>query len=83
MTTTQLQGEELSNVLREAIVDQLRSCKTSEEMLSFETWFNRESSVGPLYKVICDFLKSRSISRAVAAKWLYTIVNDRETKISQ
>ena len=83
MTTIQKERkvEDMSKSVREAIVDQLRSCQTSEEILNFETWFNTRTSVGPLHIVICDLLRSRSISRVLAAKWLGTLLEDRELKL--
>ncbi len=71
----------MSRGARDAVVDQLRSCQTPEEILNFEKWFNSEAKAGPLYLVICDFLRNRSISRAVAAKWLAILFNDRESKL--
>ncbi len=81
MTTTQRPVESMSKGVREAIVDQLRACKTPEEILNFETWFNAETNSGPLYAVICDFLRTRSISRGLAAKWLAILLNDRDKKL--
>ncbi len=82
MTTTQRQTESMSIGTREAIVDKLRSCQTKEEILNFECWFNSETNAGPLYDVICDFLRSRSISRVLAAKWLSTLIEDKENKLN-
>ena len=81
MTTTQRPVESMSRGVREAIVDQLRACKTTEEILNFESWFNSETSSGPLYEVICDFLRTRSISRGLAAKWFGILLNDRDKKL--
>tara|TARA_Y100001968_G_C19271025_1_gene674246 strand:+ start:728 stop:985 length:258 start_codon:yes stop_codon:yes gene_type:complete len=85
MTTAQRQIKslKLSNSLREAIVDKLRECKTTEEILDFENWFNHQTDSVPLYVIICEFLQSRSISRVLAAKWLKTLLNDRENKLSR
>ena len=66
----------MSKATREALVDQLRSCQNKEEILSFEKSFNEKAGSGPLYKVICDFLRTRSISRGLAAKWLSTILDN-------
>jgi len=81
MTTTQRPVESMSRGVRDAIVDQLRACKTAEEILHFESWFNSETNSGPLYEVICEFLRTRSISRGLAAKWLGTILNDRDKRL--
>ena len=82
MTTTQKPIETMDRVVRDAIVDQLRACKTPEEILDFENWFNSETKSGPLYEVICDFLRTRSISRGLAAKWLEILLNDRDKKLN-
>ena len=71
----------MSRVMRDALVDQLRACKTPDEILNFENWFNSEANSGPLYGVICEFLRTRSISRGLAAKWLETLLNDKEKKL--
>ena len=81
MTTTQRSVDSMSRGVRDAIVDQLRACKTQEEILHFENWFNSETNSGPLHEVICDFLRTRSISRGLAAKWLGILLNDRDEKL--
>ncbi len=81
MTVAQKPVEAMSKGVRDAIVDQLRACKTTEEMLNFEKWFNTETNSGPLYTVICDFLRNRSISRGLAAKWLGTLLEDKELRL--
>ena len=81
MTTTQRPVESMSRGVREAIVDQLRACKTTEEILNLESWFNSETNAGPLYEVICDFLRTRSISRGLAAKWFGILLNDRDKRL--
>ena len=67
---------------REAIVDELRACQTTEQLLAFDKRFNLEANVGPLYLVICDFLQDRTISRVLAAKWLRTLLSDRESQLA-
>ena len=81
MTTTERTVDVMSKSVRDAVVDQLRACHSSEEILQFESWFNSKANSGPLYEIICDFLRNRSISRGLAAKWLGTILKDRENKI--
>ena len=81
MTTTQRRTNSISKVLSDALVDQLRSCQSKEEILDFERWFNAQSKKGPLYEVICELLRNRSISRGLAAKWLETLFCDRENKL--
>ncbi len=82
MTTTQKPAETMSRVVRDALVDQLRACKTTEEILNFENWFNSETNSGPLHAVICDFLRTRSISRGLAAKWLSILLIDRDRRLN-
>ncbi len=72
----------MSKTARDAVVDQLRACQSPEEILSFESSFNSHSNIGPLHTIICDFLRTRSISRGLAAKWLNILLNDREKKLS-
>ena len=86
MTTTARPDRSVDGMkkgLRDALVDQLRACQTQEEILNFEKWFNSEMESGPLYEVICDLLRNRSISRSVAAKWLLILLNDKESKLSK
>ncbi len=73
--------EAMNKGLRDAIVDQLRACTTKEQLLAFDERFNQETNAGPLYAVICGFLHDRTISRAVAAIWLKTLLDDREEKL--
>ena len=67
----------------DAIVDQLRACKTTDEILAFEEWFNTKVNVGPLYAVICDLLRNRSISRVTASKWFETLLKDRDQLLNK
>ncbi len=83
MTTAQKPVDTLSKKAREAIIDQLRACHSQEEILNFENWFNHETASGPLYEVICDFLRNRYISRGLAAKWLNVLLSDRENQLKR
>ena len=65
----------------DALIDQLRACKDSEEILKFEKWFNSNIESDKLYKRICELLKNRSISRALGSKWLLTLIEDKENTI--
>ena len=67
----------------DALIDQLRACKNSEEILKFEKWFNSNIESVELYKRICELLKNRSISRALGSKWLLTLIEDRENTIGK
>ena len=64
-----------------ALVDELRKRTTGEEILDFEEKFNSKNEKN-LHIYICRFLKNRSISRALAAKWLITMINNKESEIS-
>ena len=66
----------------DALIDQLRACKSTKEILEFELWFNTEANAGQLYKVICNLLRDRSISRVTASKWFEVLLMDRESKLS-
>ena len=81
MTITHPQRlEELNKKANEALIDQLRACKTNDEILKFESWFNTHTKSGPLYEVICELLRNRSISRVLAAKWLLAFLKDRDSR---
>ena len=62
------------------LVDELRKRNTEESILEFEEKFNSTNERN-LHIYICRFLKNRSISRALASKWLITMINDKESKI--
>tara|TARA_B100000900_G_scaffold371155_1_gene350206 strand:- start:171 stop:434 length:264 start_codon:yes stop_codon:yes gene_type:complete len=64
-----------------ALVDELRKRNTEESILEFEEKFNSKNEKN-LHIYICRFLKNRSISRALASKWLITMINDKESKIN-
>ena len=64
-----------------ALVDQLRKKTTENEILEFEEKFNAKNEKN-LHIYICRFLKNRSISRALASKWLITMINNKESEIS-
>ena len=81
MTTTNKPLEIMDKSVNDALIDQLRACKDTEEILKFEKWFNSNIDSSKLHKVICDLLKNRSISRGLASKWLYTLIEDRDKKL--
>ena len=64
-----------------ALVDELRKRTSEKEILEFEEKFNSKNEKN-LHIYICRFLKNRSISRALAAKWLITLINNKESKIN-
>ena len=82
MTTTNQVTKISSTCTNDALIDQLRACKNSEEILKFEKWFNSNIESEKLHKRICELLKNRSISRALASKWLLTLMQDRDITIS-
>ena len=82
MTLVQNQAASMSKDTHDAIVDQLRACHTTNEILEFEKWFNNTVNIGPLYSVICDLLRNRSISRVTASKWFETLLRNRDEKIN-
>ena len=64
-----------------ALVDELRKRNTKESILEFEEKFNSRNEKN-LHIYICRFLKNRSISRALASRWLITMINDKEVQIN-
>ncbi|WP_269623072.1 RNA recognition motif-containing protein [Prochlorococcus marinus] len=83
MTTTHKQVEILSKSTNDAIIDQLRACNTKDEILAFERWFDKTVNAGPLYAVICQLLRNRSISRSTASKWFETLLQNRDERIEK
>ena len=81
MTTTDKPLNINATSTNDALIDQLRACKNTEEILKFEKWFNSNIESEKLYKRICKLLKNRSISRALGTKWLLTLLEDRENTI--
>ena len=64
-----------------ALVDELRKRTSEKEILEFEEKFNSKNEKN-LHVYVCRFLKNRSISRALASKWLVTIIKNKASKIS-
>ena len=64
-----------------ALVDELRKRTSEKEILEFEEKFNSTNERN-LHIYICRFLKNRSISRALASKWLLTMINNKESKLT-
>ena len=83
MTTTNKPIKISNTSTNDALIDQLRACQTPEEILKFEKWFNSNIESDKLYKRICELLKNRSISRALASKWLQTLIEDRDRTINK
>ncbi len=83
MTTTNKPIKIGSTNTNDALIDQLRACQNTEEILKFEKWFNSNIESDKLYKRICELLKNRSISRTLASKWLLTLIEDRNNTINK
>ena len=83
MTTANKTVKINSTSTNDALIDQLRACQNSEEILKFEKWFNSNIESDKLHKRICLLLKNRSISRGLASKWLLTLIEDRNKTISK
>ena len=83
MTTANKPLQISSKSTNDALIDQLRACKNTDEILKFEKWFNSNIESDKLHKRICELLKSRSISRALGSKWLLALIEDRETTINK
>ena len=82
MTTTNKERNISGANTNDALIDQLRACQNTEEILNFDKWFNSNIESEKLYRRICELLKNRSISRALASKWLLTLIEDRENTIN-
>ena len=83
MTTTNKPLKLSGRNTNDALIDQLRACKSRDEILKFEKWFNSNIESEKLYKRICELIKNRSISRALGSKWLLTLIEDRENTINK
>ena len=64
-----------------ALVDELRKRTSEEDILEFEEKFNSKNEKN-LHVYICRLLKNRSISRALASKWLIVMINNKESEIN-
>ena len=73
-------GELFNDSPSHALVDELRKRTSEKEILEFEEKFNYTNEKN-LHIYICRFLKNRSISRALASRWLITLINNKESKI--
>jgi len=83
MTTTNKEISKSSKSSNDALIDQLRACQNTGEILQFEKWFNSNIESEKFYKKICELLKNRSISRALASKLLKTLIEDRDITINK
>ena len=83
MTTTNKEISKSSKSSNDALIDQLRAFQNTGEILQFEKWFNSNIESEKFYKKICELLKNRSISRALASKLLKTLIEDRDITINK
>ena len=81
MTTTNKPKKIIGKNANDALIDQLRACQNPEEILKFEKWFNSNIESEKLYRIICELLKNRSISRALASKWLLILIENKDNQI--
>ena len=65
----------------EALIDELKKRNSQESILEFEQKFNNQNEKN-LHIHICRFLKNRQISRALAAKWLIIMLDNKESLIN-
>ncbi len=65
----------------EALIDELKKINSEESILEFEQKFNKQNKKN-LHIHICRFLKNRQISRALAAKWLITMIDNKESLLN-
>ena len=80
MTITFNIGGIFNDSSNDALVDELRKRTSTESILDFEKKFNLKNEKN-LHIHICRFLKNRQISRALAAKWLVIILDNKESKL--
>ena len=80
MTLTFNIGSIFNDSSNEALVDELKKRTNENSILEFEKKFNLQNEKN-LHIHICRFLINRQISRALAAKWLITLVDNKESQI--
>ena len=80
MTLTLNIGGIFNDSSNDALVDELKKRTSEESILEFEMKFNCQNEKN-LHIHICRFLKHRQISRSLAAKWLITLVDNKESQI--
>ncbi len=80
MTISLNLGRLFNDASHEALIDELKKRNSEEAILEFEKKFNYQNEKN-LHIHICRFLKNRQISRALAAKWLITILNNKESQV--
>ena len=73
-------GRLFNDESHDALIDELKKRNSKESILEFEQKFNNQNKEN-LHIHICRFLINRQISRALAAKWLITLVDNKESQI--
>ena len=74
-------GRLFNDESHEALIDELKKMNSQESILEFERKFNNQNEKN-LHMHICRFLKNRQISRALAAKWLVIMLENKESQIN-
>ncbi len=74
-------GRLFNDESHEALIDELKKRNSQESILEFEQKFNSQNQKN-LHIHICRFLKNRQISRAIAAKWLIIMLDNKESQIN-
>tara|TARA_Y100001978_G_C23484243_1_gene333113 strand:+ start:321 stop:581 length:261 start_codon:yes stop_codon:yes gene_type:complete len=65
----------------DALIDELKKRNSKDSILEFEQKFNYQNEKN-LHIHICRFLKNRQISRALAAKWLIIMLDNKESQLN-
>ena len=73
-------GKMISKV-RDAIEQQLRQCQTPEQLVALDEKVRVETDLGPLYGVICSFLRDRTVAPVEASNWLMALMEHRERQL--
>ena len=81
MTISLNLGRLFNDASHEALIDELKKRNSQESIIEFEKKFNLQNQKN-LHIHICRFLKNRQISRAIAAKWLITMLDNKESLIN-
>ena len=81
MTISLNLGRLFNDASHEALIDELKKRNSQESILEFEQKFNNQNEKN-LHIHICRFLKNRQISRAIAAKWLIIMLDNKESIIN-
>ena len=81
MTISLNLGRLCNDASHEALIDELKKRNSQESIIEFEQKFNHQNDKN-LHIHICRFLKNRQISRAIAAKWLITMLDNKESLIN-